>query len=101
MLWSLATAGAAPVTVQNLRMWRAPDNTRLVFDLSGIAEYRVSNLDGPDRVLVDFDKASFKGTLPEVDANNTLVTAVRDSRVDSDTIRFVFELKRGVKTRSF
>lgn len=101
MLWSLTAVGATPVSIQNLRMWRAPDNTRLVFDLSGVAEYHVSALEGPDRVLVDFDKASFKGAVPEVEASNTLVTAVRDSRVDNDTVRFVFELKRAVKTRSF
>ncbi|MBI3570238.1 MAG: N-acetylmuramoyl-L-alanine amidase, partial [Gammaproteobacteria bacterium] len=41
LLWLLCLppALADAVTVQNLRMWRAPDHTRLVFDLSGPLEH--------------------------------------------------------------
>lgn len=102
VLWFASTvAVAAPVTVQNVRMWRAPDNTRLVFDLSGSVEHQVLVLENPDRIVVDLGNARFQGTLPEVDASNPLLTAIRSGRPEGTTLRFVLDLKRAVKPRSF
>ena len=44
---------AAPVSVHNLRLWPAPDNTRLVFDLSGPLEHRLSTLNNPERIVIE------------------------------------------------
>ena len=60
-LWCLPAVAAAPVTVQNLRLWRAPDNTRLVFDLSGSVEHHVFTLENPYRLVIDLDNARFDG----------------------------------------
>jgi N-acetylmuramoyl-L-alanine amidase len=101
-LWfACSIAVAAPITVQNLRMWRAPDNTRLVFDLSGNVEHQVLVLENPDRIVVDLGNARFQGALPEVEANNPLLTAIRSGRPEGATLRFVLDLKRAVKPRSF
>jgi N-acetylmuramoyl-L-alanine amidase len=44
---------ASLVSVKNLRMWQAPDHTRLVFDLSGPLEHRLFSLSDPDRIVID------------------------------------------------
>jgi N-acetylmuramoyl-L-alanine amidase len=100
-LWCVAAVAAPPVTVQNLRLWRAPDNTRLVFDLSGSVEHQVLVLENPDRIVVDLSDARFVGTLPEVDTSNPLLTSIRSGRPEGTTLRFVLDLKRAVKPRSF
>jgi N-acetylmuramoyl-L-alanine amidase len=100
-LWSFVAAAAVPTTVQNLRMWRAPDNTRLVFDLGGSVEHQVFVLEGPDRIVVDLSNARFQGILPEVDPANPLLVSIRTGRPDATTQRFVLDLKRAVKPRSF
>jgi N-acetylmuramoyl-L-alanine amidase len=98
---SFVPAFAAPVSVQNLRMWRAPDNTRLVFDLGGSVEHQIFVLEGPDRIVVDLSNARFQGALPEVDPTNPLLSTIRTGRPDGTTQRFVLDLKRSAKPKSF
>ena len=43
----------ASSAVQGVRLWRAPDHTRLVFDLSGRPEHSLSVVGNPDRVIID------------------------------------------------
>lgn len=51
-----------------LRSWRAPDNTRLVLDLSDSAVYRLSPESSPARLIVELDDATVASTfkLPPV-----------------------------------
>lgn len=102
LLWltGLAMAHAA-VSVQNLRQWRAPDHTRLVFDLSGPLEHRLLVLADPDRLVLDLDGAEVKDALPELDLTGPFVAAMRTGRVDANTLRVVFDLKKMVQPRSF
>ena len=82
LLWLLCLppALADAVTVQNLRMWRAPDHTRLVFDLSGPLEHRLFTLADPHRLVIDMDRAKLAGPLAETEANNPLIGAVRTGK---------------------
>ncbi len=41
-----APLAAAPVDIQGVRIWPAPDNTRLVLDLSAPAQYQLTELTG-------------------------------------------------------
>ncbi|HEX6592126.1 MAG TPA: N-acetylmuramoyl-L-alanine amidase, partial [Moraxellaceae bacterium] len=52
---------AADITA--LRSWRAPDNTRLVLDLSGPLKYRVSPDSTPARLIVELDDAQLTAPL--------------------------------------
>jgi N-acetylmuramoyl-L-alanine amidase len=91
---------AQPVVVQNLRMWRAPDNTRLVFDLSGEVNHQVFVLQSPHRIVIDLDNAQFKGALPQVEMDNPLLASIRNGRPEGKTLRFVLDLKQSVNPRS-
>src|SRR5690606_27234931 len=62
-LAGMATAFAqtGPVTdIQALRLWRAPDNTRLVFDLTAPVEHRIFTLQNPDRLVIDISRARLR-----------------------------------------
>ncbi|PCB94231.1 hypothetical protein CJT55_31800, partial [Pseudomonas aeruginosa] len=39
------------------RIWRAPDNTRLVFDLSGPVQHSLFTLAAPNRIVIDVSGA--------------------------------------------
>ena len=91
----------AGVTVQNLRQWRAPDHTRLVFDLSAPLEHRVFTLTNPDRVVIDLENAEFAGAMPEIDASGPLLAAMRSGRSDDNRLRIVLDLKAAAQPRSF
>ena len=61
ILASVVSASLAPIlsfaaSIDEVRMWRAPDHTRLVFDLSEEVSYNLFTLDNPHRVVVDIKK---------------------------------------------
>lgn len=99
-LSGLASAQAA-VSVQNLRLWRAPDHTRIVFDLSGPLEYRLEMLSGPPRIVIDLEQAVLKNALPALDDGGRFVAQIRAARFDADTLRIVLDLKAETHPRAF
>ncbi|MDI1301820.1 MAG: N-acetylmuramoyl-L-alanine amidase [bacterium] len=52
---------AADITA--LRSWRAPDNTRIVLDLTGPVKYRLSADSTPARLIVEIDDVQLQGPL--------------------------------------
>ena len=94
-------ATSADVTVQSLRQWRAPDHTRLVFDLSAPLEHRIFTLTDPDRVVIDLEHAKFAGSMPEIDTTGPLLAAMRSGRSDDERLRIVLDLKAAAQPRSF
>lgn len=48
-----STLAWADNSLNGIRIWPSPDNTRLVFDLAARAEYRVFELANPSRLVVD------------------------------------------------
>ncbi len=100
LLFAVA-ASADPVIVQQLRVWRAPDHTRLVFDVSGPVEHRLFTLQNPDRLVVDIDNARLSEPLKDVDAGGPLVGEVRVGQPESGPLRVVLDLKAEARPRSF
>ena len=94
-------AHADPVAVRNLRVWQAPDHTRLVFDLSGPLEHRLSTLKDPHRIVIDMDNARLSGALPAVETGGPLLAGVRASERSDSGIRIVLDLKTETRPRSF
>lgn len=52
---------AADITA--LRSWRAPDNTRIVLDLTGPVKYRLSADSTPARLIIEIDDVQLQGPL--------------------------------------
>lgn len=94
-------AFAAPVSVQNLRLWQAPDNTRLVFDLSAPLEHRLSTLSDPERIVIEMENARLKDGLASLDVSRSYITAVRAAEQPDGKLRITLELKRPVRPKSF
>jgi len=57
----VAQSRAADITA--LRSWRAPDNTRIVLDLTGPVKYRLSADSTPARLIVEIDDVQLQGPL--------------------------------------
>jgi N-acetylmuramoyl-L-alanine amidase len=96
-----AETRAEPVTVQHLRVWRAPDHTRIVFDLSGPLEHRLFTLQNPHRIVVDMDNARLQEPLKDVDTGGPLLGAVRVGQPEEGPLRIVLDLKAEARPRSF
>jgi N-acetylmuramoyl-L-alanine amidase len=96
-----AATWAEPVTVQHMRVWRAPDHTRIVFDLSGPLEHRLFTLQDPHRIVVDMDNARLQEPLKDVDTGGPLLGAVRVGQPEEGPLRIVLDLKTETRPRSF
>ncbi len=94
-------AFAAPVSVHNLRLWTAPDNTRLVFDLSGPVEHRLSSLHDPERIVVEIDNASLKDKLAPLDVSRSYIASVLATEPVAGKLRITLEIKRPVRSKAF
>lgn len=94
-------AQAEPVAVRNLRMWQAPDNTRLVFDLSAPLEHRLFTLKEPERVVVDMENAQLLGSLPALEPGDPVIAALRSGSQGEGRLRVVLDLKQAVRPRTF
>lgn len=90
----------ANVDVQNVRAWLAPDNTRLVFDISAPVEHRLFMLEGPDRVVIDVPNARLQTDFAHLSLTDSPVSSIRHSHSDG-TLRIVLDLKASVKPKSF
>lgn len=91
---------SAAVSVQNLRQWRAPDHTRLVFDLSGPLEHRLFTLTDPHRIVIDLEGAQLNGALPELDYSGPLLASVRVGKPEDGPLRIVLDLKAEARPRA-
>ncbi|UVE46237.1 N-acetylmuramoyl-L-alanine amidase [Pseudomonas chlororaphis] len=100
LLTALAVDALAATQVRSVRLWRAPDNTRLVFDLSGPVQHSVFTLTAPDRLVIDINGATLGGPL-NVSMANTPITAMRSAQRTPTDLRVVVDLKKAVTPKSF
>jgi len=99
-LLSLASVARA-AEVRDVRLWRAPDHTRIVFDLSGPVDHRLIELSGPDRIVLDLEQTRLGADLTELQLADTPVAKVRSGIRDGHDLRVVFDLHAAVDPRSF
>lgn len=102
LLWvmtSLANAGA--LQVQSVRLWAAPDSTRVVFDVSGPVQHRLFTLKNPDRLVIDLSDASIDSKLKKALTSGGIVKKLRSGPRNKKDLRLVLDLKTAVKPKSF
>ena len=100
LLSALAVNAWAATQVKSVRLWRAPDNTRLVFDLSGPVQHSVFTLQAPDRLVIDINGATLGAPL-NLPTANTPITSVRSAQRTPTDLRVVIDLKKAVTPKSF
>ncbi len=87
--------------VESVRLWRAPDHTRLVFDLSGPVEHKIFTLVSPARLVIDINKSAMSADLGSLDFENSPVNSLRYGKRNTHDLRVVLDLSSKVKPRSF
>ena len=97
----LVASIADAVEVKDVRLWRAPDHTRIVFDLTAPAEHKLMVLENPDRIVVDVTDTVLKASLSDLKLDDTPVRAIRSGVRDGDDLRVVLDMGDRVNPRSF
>jgi len=101
ILFSVPATGMSQVQVEGVRMWPAPDHTRLVFDLSAPVEHRLFALRDPDRIVIDLKDSRFPGKLPTMTFDHAFIKNIRYAQREDNQLRFVLDLKTKVRPKSF
>ena len=99
VLVSVLTVSAADVDA--VRLWRAPDHTRVVLDLSEAAEFSVLSLENPERFVVDLSQSRLTASLTALPLEGTPLRRVRSGIRQGADLRLVFDLSASVRTSVF
>ena len=94
-------AFASDIEVLDVRLWRAPDHTRVVFDLSAPVSHSLIELQNPNRLVIDMPNASLRDALIDLPLDNTPVKRVRSGVREGNDLRIVFDLGAKVRPKSF
>jgi len=101
LLCLFVSATAQSAVIEGVRSYRAPDYTRLVFDLSEQVEHQVFSLDNPRRLVIDISNISLQTSLGSLDLSNTPVSNIRSAARNGTDTRVVLDLNTEVQPRSF
>lgn len=97
----IGSACAQTADILNVRIWQAPDNTRLVFDLSTPVQYKAFQVENPNRLVLDISNSVIHADLAALDIKGSLIEGLRSGIQDGTTTRIVIDLKQKLPFRDF
>ncbi|WP_323814056.1 N-acetylmuramoyl-L-alanine amidase [Cellvibrio sp. NN19] len=92
---------AQSATVNGIRVWRAPDHTRIVLDLDAPVKHTLTQMENPERIVLDVANSRLVGDLNKLPLETTPVMAIRSSVSSKNDLRLVLDLKNKVAPNSF
>ena len=102
ILWLGAFSSANANTLNSIRVWPSPHDTRVVMDMGSEPTFSYFTLSGPDRLVVDLKQTQLKAKLPVIVKDSQVLTKIRSSNApEKSSYRLVFELKSTLKPEIF
>jgi len=100
LLFTSLPVFAGQAEVVGVRLWPAPDHTRLVFDLSGPVEHSLFTLPDPDRIVIDLKNTGLDKELTP-DLSKGPVKSIRSGGRNGTDLRIVLDTKATMRPKSF
>ena len=94
-------ASAAGLSVDGLRLWAAPDNTRVVLDITAPVKHSIFALHNPERLVIDLKGAKMATIINQPGDRTSLVSNIRYAMRNKQDLRVVLDLKSRVQPKSF
>ena len=92
---------AASRVIKGVRLWRSPDKTRLVFDVSDSVSHSELTLNNPERLVIDVRNAKLQAGLNNLTLKNTPIRKIRHGVRNGTDLRVVLDLSAKVTSESF
>jgi len=93
LLLCICVQAFATNNINGVRVWPAPENTRVVFDLSKKPDYKYFSLSSPQRLVIDFKDSKKIVSLKDVLNSDKRIKRIRTSKSKrKGTTRLVLEL---------
>lgn len=97
-------AGQSGTQVKGIRLWQAPDSTRIVFDVNKPIAYRVTVQESTKQLIIELPRAyaGFPLNKLSLGATSQVIRRVYQAQGKTpDELRVVFELTKDLQPRSF
>ena len=101
VLLSASVFASKQVDVKEIRLWNAPDHSRLVLDLGDTVSHSLMTLQNPERVVIDIKGAKKQTRFDTLDLNSSPVKSIRSAVRNGSDLRIVLDMKGRVKPKSF
>ena len=101
LIMLIVTSVAHSAGLQGLRIWSAPDHSRLVFDLDAAIDHHLFGLDSPNRIVIDLKQTELKNKLAGPSSSDLFIKSLRYAKRNGSDFRVVLDLKDKVKPKSF
>ena len=92
---------AKTVSVDNVRIWAAPESTRLVFDISGPVKHKQFTLTGPNRTVIDIKNSRINKITTQPKSLDKYLKGIRTAKRNKNDLRIVLDLKKPIKYKIF
>ena len=99
--WSLLIASAEAAQIEDVRLWRSPDHTRVVLDLSAPVTHKVMMLENPRRLVIDINQSTLNADTGSLDFSDSPIVQLRSAVNGDKDLRVVLDLSAAVSPRSF
>ncbi len=97
--WLFSPLLVAKENIDSVRLHRAPDHTRIVFDLPAPVDHKLDKLANPDRIVLDLQDAKLDFDINSLDYASSPIANIRVGE-HADKTRVVFDMREGVRTRT-
>ncbi|MBW7470589.1 N-acetylmuramoyl-L-alanine amidase [Marinobacter sp. M216] len=101
LMLSASLATQAGTRVEGVRVWPAPDHTRLVLDTAGKVAHNVFSLQNPARLVIDLKNTDLKADFDKLDLSGSPIRRIRSAPRNGTDLRVVLDLNSDIKPRSF
>jgi len=102
ILFLISISSYAANSINGVRVWPAPENTRIVFDLANKPKYSYFSLQNPQRLVIDFNDSKNVAKLTKVAEGDNRIQKIRTSIAkNKKNTRLVLELANSYKLSVF
>jgi len=89
-------------SIDGIRIWPAPESTRIVFDLKQKADYKYFSLSSPERLVIDFNDSKSLASFQNIIKDDRRIIKIRKSKPkNKNSTRIVLELAENYQLTVF
>jgi len=93
---------SADNSIDGIRIWPAPESTRIVFDLKQKADYKYFSLSSPERLVIDFNDSKSLASFQNIIKDDRRIIKIRKSKPkNKNSTRIVLELAENYQLTVF
>jgi N-acetylmuramoyl-L-alanine amidase len=87
--------------ITDVRLWSAPDHTRIVIDLTEPIQYEIISQENPPQFHVEMKGVSLHMAKKEMEVKDPLITKISLTELGKDKVKLVLHQKRALNANAF